>query len=199
VEGRPLEDAEFIERARHGDVEAYEELVRRYQSIATRVAYLASHGAGDVEDVVQEAFVKAYLALDRFRAGAPFRPWLLRIVANEASNSRRSAGRRANLSVRLAAAGDRPSDDAAPSPEAAALVAWERQALVDAINRLRPSDRLVLGYRFFLGLSDGEISEILGWPVGTVKSRGARALRRLWDLLPDGVLTPSVLEGGNDA
>ncbi len=116
MEGRPLEDAELIERAKDGDVGAYEELVRRHQRIALRVAYLATRGAPEVEDVVQEAFVKAFLALDRFRAGAPFRPWLLRIVANEASNIRRAAGRRANLALRLAAAEGRPPDDAAPSP-----------------------------------------------------------------------------------
>ena len=119
VEGRPLEDeqgsdAELIDRARRGEVMAYETLVRRYQDAAVRTAYVIAPD-GDAEDAVQEAFVKAYRALDRFRDGSPFRPWLLRIVANEARNRRRSAGRRTGLALR--AAEDRRPGDAAPSPE----------------------------------------------------------------------------------
>jgi len=123
VEGRPLvveqsSDAELIERARKGEVMAYESLVRRYQDAAVRTAYVIAPD-GDAEDAVQEAFVKAYRALGRFRAGSPFRPWLLRIVANEARNRRRSAGRRAGLALRVAE--DRRPGDAAPSPESAVL------------------------------------------------------------------------------
>ena len=78
---------------RGGDHDAYAELVTRHAPTALRTAALL--GAGDAaEDVVQDAFVKAYAALDRFRTGAPFRPWLLRIVANEARNVHRASGRR---------------------------------------------------------------------------------------------------------
>jgi RNA polymerase sigma factor (sigma-70 family) len=184
VEGRPLEDAELIGRAKDGDVGAYEELVRRYQGIAVRVAYLASRGADDAADAAQEAFVKAYRALPRFREGAPFRPWLLRIVANEASNRRRAAGRRERLAARLMEVEGHGAGDAAPSPEAAALDASQRRVLLDAVNGLRDEDRLALGYRFFLGFSDAETAAALGIPLGTVKSRVSRALRRLRMLLP---------------
>ena len=177
VEGRPLEDAELVEQARHGDADAYGELVRRYQDVAARVAYLVTGADADVEDVVQEAFVRAYRALGRFRAGAPFRPWILRIVANEARNRRRAAGRRARLAIRVF--DDRPSGDAAPSPEAAVLEEDERRVLLDAINRLREEDRLVIGYRFFLELSERETAEALDVRPGTVKSRTARSLARL--------------------
>jgi DNA-directed RNA polymerase specialized sigma24 family protein len=88
VEGRPTEDAVLVERSRNGDQDAYGELVTRYQAIAARTAYVITGTAADAEDVAQDAFVKAYYALDRFRSGAPFRPWLLRIVANEAINRR---------------------------------------------------------------------------------------------------------------
>jgi len=177
VEGRPLEEAELVEWARHGDVGAYEELVRRYQHVAVRTAYLVMGGAAEAEDAVQEAFVKAYYALPRFRGDAPFRPWLLTIVANEARNRRKSAARRARLALR--AGQDRPSGDAAPSPEVAALEEEERAILVEAVNRLREQDRMVIGYRYFLGLSERETASALGVPAGTVKSRLARALRRL--------------------
>ena len=175
VEGRPLEDAELVEAARRGDALAYEELVRRYQDVAARTAYVVA--GAEVEDIVQEAFVKAYRALHRFRAGSPFRPWILRIVANEARNRRRAAGRRARLAIRVF--DDRPSGDAAPSPEAAVLEEDERRVLLDAINLLREEDRLVIGCRFFLELSERETAEALGVRPGTVKSRTARSLARL--------------------
>jgi len=78
VEGRPLEqpgESALVERARRGDHDAYGELVTRYQAVAARVAYVITASAADAEDVAQDAFVKAYYALDRFHEGAPFRPW----------------------------------------------------------------------------------------------------------------------------
>src|SRR5918996_4662674 len=93
VEGRPLDESDLVERARRGDVDAYEELVRNYQRVAQRVAYVVTRDEAEAQDAAQEAFVKAYYALDRFRAGGNFRPWLLKIVTNEARNRRRSAGR----------------------------------------------------------------------------------------------------------
>ena len=77
---------------------AYEELVRRYQDVAVRTAHVIAPAA-DADDAAQEAFVKAWIALPRFRHGSPFRPWLLQIVANEARNRRRSAGRREGLAI----------------------------------------------------------------------------------------------------
>jgi RNA polymerase sigma-70 factor, ECF subfamily len=183
VEGRPLEDAELIERARKGEVMAYEELVRRYQDVAVRAAHLIAPD-GDAEDAAQEAFVKAYAALARFRVDSPFRPWLLRIVTNEARNRRRSAGRRTGLALR--AAEDRPLGDAAPSPESAVLASESRAALVAALNRLRADDREVIGARYFLDLSEAETADALGIPRGTVKSRLSRALGRLRAGLDDG-------------
>jgi DNA-directed RNA polymerase specialized sigma24 family protein len=125
VVDRPLDDAELVERAKRGDLRAWETLVRRYQGIAFRTAYLLSGSAADAEEAAQDGFVKAYRALGRFRRGAPLRPWLLRIVANEARNRRRAAGRRDALAVR-AAAQDRPGD-AVPSPEAALLELSEEE------------------------------------------------------------------------
>ena len=103
---RPLDETELVEQARRGDLAAWETIVRAYQGIAFRTAYLLGGSAADAEEAVQDGFVKAYRALGRFRRGAPLKPWLLRIVANEAKNRRRAAGRREALVVR-AAAGDR--------------------------------------------------------------------------------------------
>jgi RNA polymerase sigma factor (sigma-70 family) len=176
VVDRPLDD-DLIERAKGGDHAAYGELVRTYQGIAFRTAYVIAGDASDAEEAAQDGFVKAYRALGRFRRGAPFRPWLLQIVANEARNRRRSAGRRANLALR-AAEEVRPGD-AVPSPEAALLFGEQRSDLLDAVNELREEERLVVACRFFLGLSEEETARALDVKLGTVKSRTARALAHL--------------------
>ena len=172
-------------RARHGDAAAYEELVRMHQAIAFRVALVAAGNRGDAEEAVQDGFVKAYRALGRFREGAPFRPWLLRIVANEARNRRRSAGRRAGLALRAAAAA---SGDAAPSPEATALSHERREELLSALARLDDPDRDVLVHRFLLGLGEEETAAALGVRRGTVKSRTSRALERMRAALTEEVV-----------
>jgi RNA polymerase sigma-70 factor (ECF subfamily) len=178
VVGRPLDhELELIRRARRGDTHAYEELVTAYQGIAFRTAYVIARNAADAEEAAQDGFVKAWRALGRFREGSPFRPWLLRIVANEASNRRRSAGRRATLALRASL--ERPSGDAAPSPEAALLTADQRATLLAAVEELPEEQRDVVALRYFLDLSEAEVAETLAIPLGTVKSRTARALERL--------------------
>lgn len=151
--------------------------MRTYQPLAFRSAYLLTGSAADAEDAVQTAFVKAWVALPRFRAGAAFKPWLLRIVANEAHNRRRSERRRVELRLRATAA--HPPGDAAPSPEGAALGRDRREMLLRALGQLDEQDRDVLTCRYFLDLSEEETAEVLGVRRGTVKSRTSRALARL--------------------
>jgi RNA polymerase sigma factor (sigma-70 family) len=182
VVGRPLNDNELVERARAGDAGAYATLVRDHEEIAFRTAYLITGNAADAEDAAQEGFVKAHRALRRFRAGEPLRPWLLTIVANEARNQRRSAGRRAALALR-AAGEQHPSGAAAHSPEPALLAGERRAALLGALGRLREDDRLVIGCRYLLDLSEAETAATLGIRPGTVKSRLSRSLERLRDEL----------------
>jgi RNA polymerase sigma-70 factor (ECF subfamily) len=171
-----------VQRARRGEVAAFEALVRRHQRPALRLAYAIA--ADDAEDAVQEAFVKAFAALDRFRPAAPFRPWLLRIVANEARNRRRSAGRHDRLAFRLA--DQRPSGEAALelTPEESALAGERRRVLADAVAGLPDRDREVIACRWFAGLTETEMAQVLGCRPGTVKSRLSRALDRLRAELP---------------
>ena len=173
----PHNEAALVERARRGDSLAYEALVRAHQDIAFRTACLFAGSAADAEEAAQEAFVKAWRALPRFRAGAPFRPWLLAIVGNEARNRRRAAGRREGLAAR--AAQEPGSGDAAPSPEAALLAGGERRELLAALMALDERDRAVIACRHLLDLSERETAEALGCRRGTVKSRLSRALERL--------------------
>jgi len=177
VEGRPLVEADLVERARHGDVSAFESLVRAHQDVAFRTAWVVSGGADDAEDAAQEGFVKAFRALDRFRPDAPFRPWLLAIVANEARNRRRAAGRREALALRIPE--DRRTDDAAPSPEAAVLARERHETLIAGLTRLTEPDREVITLRYLLQLSEAETAAALDIPAGTVKSRLSRGLDRL--------------------
>jgi RNA polymerase sigma-70 factor (ECF subfamily) len=174
-------EAELIARAKRGDAAAYEELVRAHQAIAIRTAWLITGSGADAEEAAQDGFVKAYRALARFRTGSPFRPWLLQIVANEARNRRRAAGRREALALRASA--EVASGDAAPSPETALLGAEQREELLAAVNRLDENHRLAIACRYFLQLSEDETAAALGCRRGTVKSRLARALDRLRDEL----------------
>jgi RNA polymerase sigma-70 factor, ECF subfamily len=181
VEDRPPAEAELVSRARRGDGAAFGTLVDAHAEVAFRTAYLVTGDAAEAEDAAQEAFVKAYRALDRFREGSPFRPWLLRIVGNTARNRRRSAGRR--LGIRLRAEAESPAPRTAPSPEAEVLGHERRRELLDAINALSPDDRLVIGARYFLDLPEAEIAALAGVRPGTVKSRLFRARGRLADAL----------------
>jgi RNA polymerase sigma factor (sigma-70 family) len=177
-----VDDVTAVARARAGDREAFALLAARHAGQAHRVAAL--HGAGaDADDVVQEALVKALAGLEHFRAGAPFRPWLLRIVANEAHNATRSERRRAGAHQRLAAA--IPAQAAAESAEAAVLRAQGHAAMLGAVRALPENYRLAVTCRYLLDLSEEETAARLGWPRGSVKSRLARALAQLRCALAD--------------
>jgi RNA polymerase sigma factor (sigma-70 family) len=175
-----LDDATAVARARTGDLDAYEVLVARYTAPAHRAAVLLGAGA-DADDVVQEALVKAYRQLARFRGEAGFRPWLLAIVANETRNLHRSRRRRDGLVLRAAAREDPEPTGADPADSAVAVE--RRQRLVDQMRLLDVRDREVLVCRFLLDLSEAETAVTLDLPKGTVKSRTARALKKLRDRL----------------
>ena len=174
-----MNEAELIARAKRGDAAAYEELVRMYQGIAFRTAWLVAGNTADAEEAAQDGFVKAHRALWRFRAGAPFKPWLLRIVTNEARNRRRAAGRRAGLALRAAEQAERSAGSGGASPETLVLAGARRETLLAALAALDERDRAVLTCRYLLELSEEETAAALGCRRGTVKSRTSRALERL--------------------
>ena len=158
-------------------MDAYAQLVRAYQPIAVRLAHVICGSSGDAEDAAQQAFVKAHRALGRHRDDAPFRPWVLRIVANEAKNQVRAAGRRSRYELALIE--DRASGGAAPSPEVAVLAREDRRLLLAAVAGLPGRQRHVVACRYLLGMSEAETAAVLDVSPGTVKSRLARALDRL--------------------
>ena len=178
MEEGPLDetDEKLIARARRGDVAAFEEVVRRYQEIAFRVAFTITGSASDAEDATQDGFVRAFRALHRFREGEPLRPWLLTIVANVARTRRTNTSRHPTLPLATVVT---TADDTAPSPEAEALATERRRELQAAVMDLPASDRDIIAYRYFLDLSEADTAAILGCAHGTVKSRLSRALGRL--------------------
>ena len=187
-------EAALVDRARHGDAASFGELVTMHQAAAYRVAYVLTGSTAEAEDAAQEAFVKAYLALDRFRTGSPFRPWLLSIVGNEARNRLRARGRRDGLADRALAAirggatwattdgSPRPAA-AAESPEIEVLVGETQAEVRAALGRLGDDERRVVACRYLLGLSESETCAALGIPAGTAKSRLHRGLRRMRESL----------------
>ena len=183
MEDRPPQESELVVRAKRGELDAYEDIVRMHQTIAFRTAWVITRSAADAEEAAQDAFMKAHAALPRFRDGAPFRPWLLAIVANEARNRVRSAGRRTGLALRVAE--ERRPDDAVPSPEAALLDSERREQLLAAIERLPDAARDAIACRYLLELSEEETAAALGCRRGTVKSRLSRALGRLRERLEE--------------
>jgi len=117
--------------------------------------------------------VKAWRAMGGFRADAPFRPWLLRIVANQTRNEVRSRRRREARALRALEL------TAAVDPAAYAEATDRDRAVLAAVRSLRGGEREVVVCRWFLGLSEAETAEALGIPRGTAKSRASRALGRL--------------------
>ncbi|MFI2352895.1 RNA polymerase sigma factor [Streptomyces sp. NPDC019443] len=182
--GRIVDEAAVITRVRAGEPEAYAELVRAHTHVALRAAVAFGAGA-DAEDVVQSAFLKAYQALGRFRDGAAFRPWLLRIVVNETRNTVRSAVRLRALAGREALLiGSEPLIPESADPAVAALAEERRTVLLAALEELSEEQRQVVTYRYLLEMDEAETAEALGWPRGTVKSRLNRALAKLGQLIP---------------
>jgi RNA polymerase sigma factor (sigma-70 family) len=174
-EGVTTDDDEAVARACGGDLDAYSVLVARYSALAHRTAYLLGAGE-DAKDVVQEAFVKGFRGLGSFRGGASFRPWVLRIVANETRNLHRSRRRRGLLELRVGRMAETVDHR---DPASVTVVDASRAALLDAVRTLPEKERLVVTYRYLLDLSEAETAEALGVPRGTVKSRLSRALARL--------------------
>ncbi|MET9555704.1 sigma-70 family RNA polymerase sigma factor [Streptomyces sp. NPDC006645] len=177
------DESGVIARVRSGEREAYAELVRAYTGIALRVAVACGAGA-DAEDVVQSAFIKAYLSLGDFRDGAPFRPWLIRIVANETRNTVRSAVRLRAVAGREAALlrGEPLIPDSA-DPAVVAVEEERNAELWAALDELSDDHRDVVACRYLLEMNEAETAEALGWPRGTVKSRLSRALKLMGGLL----------------
>ncbi len=175
-------DEELVARARKGDRQAFRLLVERYEDdvAATVVAMLGP--SGEVDDVVQEAFIRFYQTLDRFRGEAAVSTYLKRIAINRALDALR---RRKRFLGRFRSRDDETHPPPDPSfEEEGRIEARERARLVhQAIEALPPKHRAVIVLRMIEGYSTEERAEMLGVPYGTVLSRLSRAHNKLKELL----------------
>lgn len=177
--GADASDQQLVDRVRAGDINAFNFLVLRYQN---RVAALVARFIKDhqeVEDVTQEAFIKAYRALHLFRGESAFYTWLYRIAVNTAKNSLVARGRRPPTSD-LDAGEAELVDIGSPlrdqeTPEGSLATAALKLAVEKAIEELPEDLRTAFTLREFSGLSYEDITEVMDCPVGTVRSRIFRA------------------------
>jgi RNA polymerase sigma-70 factor (ECF subfamily) len=169
VEQESRDDSRLLEAAREGDVEAFAELVRRHERALRAVAGRLIGDTRDAEEAVQDAFVRAWRNLDRFRGdSAPF-TWLYRIAVNEALQR----GRRKRVSTVPLEDADRRV--AAPGADAGAETGAMRKAVLDAIDALEPEYRAPLVLRDIGGLSNEEVAGVLELSLAATKSRIHRA------------------------
>lgn len=176
-----MDESRLIERARRGDLGAYDELVRAHQEAAFRAAYFITHDAADAQDAAQEAFIRAFDALGRFDARRPFRPWLLRIATNAALNRLKASRRRQAMAERY---GTRAVEARDTSTIEAKVLRRERGRRVwNVIGQLKPDDQRLLFLRYFLDLSEAELAQTFDVAAGTIKSRLHRALAKLREVI----------------
>lgn len=174
------EDRAIIERCKEGDLSAFDELVRRYEKQVFNFAYRMTQNYDDASDIASDAFVKIFHAIETFRGDANFSTWLFRVVTNLYLDSRKRS--KAHMHIPLDEYIDleestvtRQVEDTSPSP-LDRLEAGERQGILDkAINELPEYQRLMVLLYHTRGKSYEEIAEIVGLPIGTVKSRLNRA------------------------
>jgi RNA polymerase sigma-70 factor (ECF subfamily) len=156
-------DGVLVGRVRGGDAAAFDVLVRRHDRQAFALAFRMLGQREDAEDVVQESFLAALEALDRFDVTRPFGPWLYRIVVNRSLNARKARSRRSTESIPEEAA------SATPSPERAAETAETRARVQRALTKLPDRQRVVMTMIELDGYSGPEVAEVLGIPEGTVR------------------------------
>lgn len=201
-----MDEEALIDQAKAGDLDAYNRLVLEYQSLAFNVALRIMGDGPSASDATQEAFISAYENLEKFRGGS-FKAWLLRILTNACYDEHRRRKRRASTSLdeMQEMMDGLEGDDSAlmqtpPDPEASV----ERGELVQAIRRCL--DQLTLEFRSVVVLADvqemdyKQVSQVLKIPLGTVKSRLARARARLQECLQGhGELLPPALRLEDEA
>src|SRR5512142_2502123 len=188
-ENEPVSDELMLVRAaKNGDMGAFEELVKRYDRNVFRIAQHITQNREDAEDVVQDAFLKAYGNLNQFQEQSKFYTWLVRIAVNEALMKlrRRRPERTVSLDEDVKTEEDsipREVADWSPNPEQQYKQAELKEILTKTINGLPPSFRTVFVLRDVEGLSTEETAEALGLSIPAVKSRLLRARLQLRERL----------------
>ena len=181
-------DQQLVERAQRGEKQAFEMLVVKYQRKLERLLSRIIRDPAEIEDVAQEAFIKAYRALPNFRGDSAFYTWLYRIGINTAKNYLIALGRRAPTSTEFDSEEAEGFEDASGlrdinTPESELASKQIAQTVNDAIAALPEELRTAITLRELDGLSYEEIAQIMNCPIGTVRSRIFRAREAVADKL----------------
>ena len=181
-----MDESQLIAAAQKGDLAAFNQLVLRYQNLAYNVAYRILGDPDLAADATQDAFIKAYKALDSFR-GESFKPWMLRIVTNTCYDYLRSAKRKPSDSLDETMENSGESSprlhDQGEGPESYVERQELNQMIQWAINQLNDDQRAVVTLVDIQGFSYEEAAAILDISIGTVKSRLSRGRAKLRDLM----------------
>jgi RNA polymerase sigma-70 factor (ECF subfamily) len=186
----PVEEMELVRRARRGDLEAYDELVRRYQERVYATVYHMTANHEDANDLAQEAFIKAFQALKSFKGGSSFYTWVYRIAVNKTINFLKQRKNKAQMSL------DDLDFNAEHDPDLVALISDKtprrevglaelQEKLNAAMQKLSESHRLVVTLHDVQGLSHEEIGKIMDCNIGTVRSRLFYARQQMQAYLSD--------------
>jgi RNA polymerase sigma-70 factor (ECF subfamily) len=177
-----MNDQDAISLLGEGNISGLADLVRKYQDSAIQAAYLVTSDADMAKDIAQAAFVRIYERIHQFDGARPFRPWLMRIVINDAIKASRRRNRQVSLDGEEPSLGDLLADES-PGPAARMEEMEYRQAVRSALKRLSPEQRAAVVMRYFLEMTEDEMAENATLPRGTVKSRLYRARQQLRHLL----------------
>ncbi len=173
-----MTDAELVALTRTGDANAFGTLVSRYYDACWRFAFHMLGERADADDVVQDSFLRAYLAIGRYDERDQFRGWLFRILTNQCRNFITSRGRRTRRFVQ-----DEVAIESAPAPQTGFQLGVEDAALARALAQLDPSQREALLLKYAEGLEYAEMSRMTGVGESALKMRVKRGSERLRVLL----------------
>jgi RNA polymerase sigma-70 factor (ECF subfamily) len=189
-EPAPVEESVLVRRARKGDLDAYNDLVRRYQERIYATVYHMTSNHEDANDLAQEAFIKAYQALKSFKGGSSFYTWVYRIAVNKTINFLKQRKNKAHMSL------DDLDFNAEHDPDLVSLISEKtprreiglaelQEKLNAAMQKLSEPHRLVVTLHDVQGESHEEIAKIMDCNIGTVRSRLFYARQQLQALLSD--------------
>ena len=180
-----MDEREAVRRLKEGDAGGLEPLVERFYDRAARAAYLVVRDPALAEDVAQGSFVRAYDKIDHFDPARPFGPWFMRLVVNDAVEAARKRERRRTVPLNPGGAEDLIAhlEDTARGPQELAEEAEDRRRVWAALEKLPPAQRAVIVQRYYLDMSEAEMSESVSSPPGTIKWRLHAARKRLSKLL----------------
>jgi RNA polymerase sigma-70 factor (ECF subfamily) len=177
-----MDDLQAIRRLKDGDIGGLERLIARYQGKALRVAFLVTHNEPMAEDLVQDAFVRFFQRARSFDEMRPFEPYFMRSVVNAALNVLRNEKKGQTLPEEEPSVLGSLLEKAASVEEQVEFNSLKRQIL-EALSKLPPRQRAAVVQRYYLEMSEKEMSEALGAPTGTVKWLLSAARDRLRALL----------------